>query len=76
MGVGKPQEVREKPRLQAIDLVLVDGSCRGEKREQGRLPTGPAPGSFLGPSAPSPRASQWLLPFRHSGPTGRQHTSH
>lgn len=30
MGVGEPQEVREEPRLQAVDLVLVDSSCKGE----------------------------------------------
>lgn len=30
VGVGEPEQVRDEPRLQAVDLVLVDDPCAGK----------------------------------------------
>lgn len=47
MGVREPEQVRDEPRLQAVDLVLVDDPCGGKTERSKRALAGD--GSWTGP---------------------------
>lgn len=73
--MAKLQEVREEPRLQAIDLYFVDSSCKG-KTESGAAWLNYDRPWLSGSPAPSPQSQSAAPATQAPGSTRQQDTSH
>lgn len=81
VGVGEPEQVRDEPRLQAVDLVLVDKPCGGRQKGQsmsrGATSGGSGPACFRGlgcsgPCSGTPAPDQKLVRgYYNSGPRSK-----